>query len=43
MRRLVYMVHIFVLSASLVFWVMQASVKAAHGLKLLNWLMAMIQ
>ena len=33
MRRLVCMVHIYVLSTSLVFCVMQASVKAAHGLK----------
>ena len=33
MRRPVCIVHIFVLSTSLLFCVMQASVKAAHGLK----------
>ena len=34
MRRLFVMVHIFVLISSLVFCVMQASIKTAHGLKL---------
>ena len=34
MRRLFGMVHIFVLITSLVFWVMQASIKTARGLNL---------